>query len=553
MSVDFLYSLLALSLPCLPLLVIICLFIQETRRLSLTLAPFLPLFALPLFFLHGQTVDLPWLLLGARVGLDNLSTPLLLLGIIAWTVAGWHARLSIPKARQTNFFLFWLLTWTGNLCVFLTLDAASFYAAYAMMTFSAYGLVIFHRRPEDYRAGRVYLTMAVLGEAFIISGLLLTAREFGNPLLDWGSPGIEELSRSTLASWLFMVGFAVKMGLIPLHMWLPLAHPQAPVPASAVLSGVILKAGLIGCLRFLPLTEPGFETVGLTLLAAGLASAFLGVLLGLTQGKIKSLLAYSSVSQMGLIAAALGAAMLKPEASTSLIMVAVLLAVHHGLAKTALFLSVDMMKLRPQAAWWFSCLPALALAGAPFTSGALAKVSLKAAWPEELALLEWALLSASLATALLMGRFLYLGAQALSSSAEEGSSINHWLILLAAGLLLPWGIAALLGLSLSQPFQFSYLFESALPVLLAAVLGLLAWRFWPRGASPDIPPGDLLNLISRLPFKGPMPVTLKVPTLPRLRIGPSQIKRQQLWFADPGIAGLLALLVLLLLWLLSAL
>jgi formate hydrogenlyase subunit 3/multisubunit Na+/H+ antiporter MnhD subunit len=251
-----------LLIPALPMLMAPALFLPGLGRRLLPLAPWVPTLTLLLLPYQGAVFELPWLLLGARLGMDAYGLPLMLLAITAWTLAGWHARRTLPAERQPAFFLFWLLTWCGNSCVFLTLDAASFYAAYALMTFSAYGLVVHLGRPEDFRAGRVYLTMAVLGEALLIGGLLLLAAEVGNAPLELAPQLVADALRGPWIAALMLAGFGVKMGLVGLHMWLPLAHPQAPVPASAVLSGVIIKAGLMGWLRFLPLGSEAYAWLG---------------------------------------------------------------------------------------------------------------------------------------------------------------------------------------------------------------------------------------------------------------------------------------------------
>ena len=104
---------------------------------------------------------------------------------------------------------------------------------------------------------------------------------------------------------LLILGFGLKIGLVPGHVWMPLAYTAAPIPAAAVLSGAAVKAGVIGFIRFLPLGVAMPEW-GEALAAAGLFSAFYGVLIGITQKNPKTVLAYSSISQMGLLAAALG-------------------------------------------------------------------------------------------------------------------------------------------------------------------------------------------------------------------------------------------------------
>ncbi len=495
-------------IPVLPLVVAAALFVPKLQRIALGLAPWVPLTALGLLPLHGEIIDFAWLLLGARVGIDDIALPLVLLASIAWTLAGLHGRHHLPKERRPVFYLLWLLTWTGNLCVFLTLDAASFYAAYAMMTFAAYGLVVFHRRPEDYRAGRIYLIMAVLGEAAIIASLLTMGATLGNFALEAGSPGLEEMTEQAWVIWLLLAGFGVKMGLAGLHMWLPLAHPQAPVPASAVLSGVILKGGLIGWLRFLPIEADGFQIAGMSLAALGLFTALYAVAIGLLQNRAKTVLAYSSVSQMGLISIAVGLALAFPDLAPLLVTSAVLFALHHGLAKSALFLSVDIARHSPRTArlmmWW----PALALAGAPLTSGALAKVLLKSGLAEAPDLFEPAMLLSSVATTLLMIHFLRLAwPERETDSKAFARSTLPWQCSILAVIILPWLVAAwLLPEAVLRPFQPGYLAETLLPVLLGVILVLLGRRLLPTHPRPTVPEGDLIALFPRAP-------TLALPTL----------------------------------------
>ncbi|MDQ2070694.1 complex I subunit 5 family protein [Natronospira bacteriovora] len=494
-------QLFALLLPCLPLAVAAALYVRPLQARACRLSAWIPLSGLALLFLYGEVVEFPWLLLGARVGVDDLAAPLLILASLAWTLAGLHARSRIPDKDQPRFFLFWLLTWTGNLCVFITLDAASFYAAYAMMSVSAYGLIIFYRRPDDYRAGRIYLAMALLGEAFILAGLFLLGSSMGNIAFDQQPDAIAQLQQPLLVAGLFAAGFAVKMGMVPLHMWLPLAHPQAPVPASAVLSGVILKAGLMGCIRFLPFEVDGFALLGASLLAIGLVSAFFGVVIGLTQTRMKTVLAYSSISQMGLISAGIGAALMDPAIAPALLAAVTLFALHHGLAKTALFLSVDMATERPVLARRLVWLPAIALAGAPLSSGALAKVNLKSHWPDFLTGLEPLLLISSVATTLLLTRFLVLLWQSGNEAASDRDGVPAaipWLLLLLAGLTVPWvathGFAGLAPLSTTAPFRPDYLLETLLPVVAGLMLATAAWRLNGERWRPNIPPGDLINI-----------------------------------------------------------
>jgi hydrogenase-4 component B len=149
-----------------------------------------------------------------------------------------------------------------------------------------------------------------------------------------GAPGGE------LAAALLIAGFGVKAGLLGLHVWLPLAHPVAPTPASAVLSGAMVKAGLLGWLRFLPLGTAALPVVGATLVVLGLAGAFLAALAGVLQRDAKTILAYSTVSQMGLLAVGVGLALAEPAAWPLAAAALPLYALHHGCTKAALFLGV---------------------------------------------------------------------------------------------------------------------------------------------------------------------------------------------------------------------
>ena len=284
-------------------------------------------------------------------------------------------------------------------------------------------------------------------------------------------------------------------------MWLALAHPQAPVPASAVLSGVIVKAGLMGWLRFLPLGADGFQAAGAVLALASLFTVFYGAAVSLVQTRAKTVLAYSTVSQMGLIGCAVGVALALPEAAPALVPVAVLFALHHGLAKAALFLSVDTARTHPGVARVGMWVPAVVLAGAPLTSGALTKVLLKGAIPESWGWLNDALLVSSIATTLIMARFL-----ALAWPRRPGKASGNplpWLGMVLAGLGLPWLAASgLESAALSQPLKPEYLLAALWPVAAGVAMVLVVMRWWPRHLQPRVPEGDIVAVLAWLWRRG---------------------------------------------------
>jgi formate hydrogenlyase subunit 3/multisubunit Na+/H+ antiporter MnhD subunit len=265
-----------------------------------------------------------------------------------------------------------------------------------------------------------------------------------------------------------------------------------------VLSGAIIKAGLLGWLRFLPLGEATVPELGTVMLSLGLFAAFFGVVVGLAQRQPKTLLAYSSVSQMGFMTLAVGAGLLAPQAWPVLLPAIGLYALHHGLAKGALFLGLGVAQRLGRNGWVMAglLLPALALAGAPFTSGALAKTQLKAAltglpapWLE---LLVWTLPLAAVGTGLLMARFLLLTLRG-NSQDDAAGLLPPWLAVLAAVAALAWmqADASVVAAVLSWPGLAS----AAGPVLAAALLAYAAWRRGWRG--PAVPPGDVLVWLER--------------------------------------------------------
>ncbi len=479
-----------------PLALALLLATPRLRPAALALAPWASLPALAAAALAGaETVQLPSLLLGLRFGLDDTGRTFLLLSSLLWLTAGLAARAyHAHDDRRTSLWAFWLAAQAGNLWLIAAGDAAGFYAGFALMSLAGYGLVIHARSFEAWRAGRVYLAMALLGEAALLAGLLLRVAAAGSLALPLPAEG----AHSTAATLLLFAGFGVKAGLLGVHMWLPLAHPVAPTPASAVLSGVLIKAGVLGWLRFLPLGAEPWPLLGVAAIALGLAGALGAVAIGLAQRAPKTMLAYSSVSQMGFVTVAVGAALLQPAAAPALAVAITLYALHHGLAKGALFLGVAAIPAAGAARRWAltaQALPALALAGAPWTSGAFAKDELKdalallpAPWPEALA---WLLPAAAVGTTLLLARVLLV--QASDAAPAKSGMAPAWLAAVAASV----GLGALVAVPMAPATWLA----AFVPVAIGCALAIAAawWRpLAPASAArpPRIGAGDLLDLLA---------------------------------------------------------
>jgi hydrogenase-4 component B len=265
---------------------------------------------------------------------------------------------------------------------------------------------------------------------------------------------------------MLLTGFGIKLALPGLHLWLPQAYAVTPTPAVAVLSGAMIKAGLLGWLRFLPLGDAALVNWGQALLAAGVTGICFGAIAGLLQRTPRLLLGYSSISKMGVLTTGMGAALAWPEAAPVIIVAVVIYAAHHALVKGALFLGLGLVERDGLRSWVHAGLVflAFALAGVPLTSGAFAKSVLTASLPQGAEYLLFLLAVSAFATTLLMARFLFLVWKQGSSKTSRlpPESLIAWLILLAIIAVFPFAIA-----------QAGQLMANVVPVSLGIVLSVL--------------------------------------------------------------------------------
>ncbi len=188
--------------------------------------------------------------------------------------------------------------------VFTSANAVLFLLGWELMAAASFLLVLFeHEKAQSRRAAFIYLTAGGAGALLLLAVFSLLGA--GAQTLDFSSfvsPG----AASSAVFLLALVGFGLKAGFIPLHVWLPEAHPAAPSQVSAVMSGVMIKAGVYGLIRILGFLHPWQEWWGWTLLVIGALSCLLGALFALGQHELKRVLAYSSIENVGIIILALG-------------------------------------------------------------------------------------------------------------------------------------------------------------------------------------------------------------------------------------------------------
>ncbi|MFH1569346.1 MAG: proton-conducting transporter membrane subunit [Gemmatimonadota bacterium] len=281
--------------------------------------------------------------------LDALSAWFLLAIVLVSALAAVYGVQYLPsiaagKSLGWPWFLYSVLVASMALVV-VAANALLFLVAWEVMALSSFLLVMFEYERDSVRqAGWIYLVATHLGTAFLLAFFLIMARQSGT--MDFAGWSPAAIGGSRLADVLFvlaLVGFGAKAGIMPLHVWLPEAHPAAPSHVSALMSGVMIKTGIYGLVRALTFLGPPPLWWGWVLIAAGLSSGILGVLFALAQHDLKRLLAYHSVENIGIIALGLGVALVGTSLDLPALTVlglggALLHVLNHAVFKTLLFL-----------------------------------------------------------------------------------------------------------------------------------------------------------------------------------------------------------------------
>jgi formate hydrogenlyase subunit 3/multisubunit Na+/H+ antiporter MnhD subunit len=479
-----------------PLIVLAIFLVPTLRGLARAITPLAaaPALAAAALAIGGAPFDAELPALRMSLSLDQPGGLLLLAAALVWlTVSIFALKQGQGRPNADRFAVAWLLTMAGSLGVFIAADLLTFYLVYALVSVPAYYLVAHDEEPSSLRAGGVYMAFALLGEAVLLIAFIMLAAAESN-----GSVQVRDVVAALPASpWcdavlaLIIIGFGMKIALVPLHGWMPLTYTAAPIPAAAVLSGAGVKAGVIGLIRFLPLGA-AFPGWGEALVWVGFISAFTGVAIGVTQRDPKTMLAYSSISQMGVIAAALGMALASADqgAATNV----AFYAANHVLMKAALFLTLGVVAALDGRARTLALIVAgllgLSLAGLPLTGGALAKLAVKDQFGDGAAGMASQLSAA--ATAALMLVFVMQLAR-LPAAERVGASreaVWSWAALAVAALLVPWFMFPVIG-SAAEALEPAKLWDAVWPMLIGALVAAGMWAVGDR--LPRIPAGDIVG------------------------------------------------------------
>lgn len=328
----------------------------------------------------------PWMTL--TFGIDKLGAfflfclSLLTVFVSIYSQGYEHHRTLMTAVFQPLFVL-------GMAGLLMAQDVISFLFFWEVMSFASYFLIIAESdKAEARRAGNLYLLMTQFGTSLIMIALLGLAAHSGSASFQsLRVPGLAPVMQGLLFV-AMLLGFGTKAGMIPLHVWLPKAHPAAPTPVSALMSGFMIKAAIYGLLRFTQFL-PGQTWQGTVVILLGVFTALLGIIYAFMENDFKRLLAYCSIENIGIILVGVGLflwgrAAGHPFLSNLALIGLEMQVLHHTLFKGLMFMSAGavmqechtrnleklggLIKRMPQTVF-FSLIGAATGAGLPFTSG----------------------------------------------------------------------------------------------------------------------------------------------------------------------------------------
>ena len=337
---------------------------------------------------HG-VVSLPGICgMGLHFTLDGFRAIYVSVACFMWMMTGLVSPEYFAHYRnRSRYYFFYLLTLGATVAIFLSADLYTTFIFFELMSLASYVWVAQDEKPAAMRAAATYLAVAVIGGLALLMGLFLLYHETGTLMID-ALPAACAGKNLYPAAICMFIGFGAKAGAFPMHIWLPKAHPVAPAPASALLSGILTKTGIFGLLVIsckMLLQDGAWSTF---ILLTGVVTMFLGALLALFSVDFKRTLACSSVSQIGFIMVGLGMFGLLGEENSLAMQGTFLHMLNHSLFKLVLFLTaavifmnthkLDLNEIRgfgrkkPLLGFCF-LMGALGIGGIPMWSGYISK------------------------------------------------------------------------------------------------------------------------------------------------------------------------------------
>ncbi len=303
------------------------------------------------FYGMGSELYIPEICgMGLRFTLDGFRGVYGLTAAFMWMMTLlFSAEYLAHETRTGRYYFFQLVTLSATMGVFLSADLFTTFLFFEVMSFTSYVWVAQEETEGALKAAGTYLAVAVIGGMTLLMGLFLLYHALGTLVIAELLPAAvacTEKGMLYIAGCLTLVGFGAKAGAFPLHIWLPKAHPVAPAPASALLSGILTKAGVFGILAVSCNLFLHDAVWGLFLLGIGLCTMFGGALLAVFSVDLKRTLACSSMSQIGFIIIGIGMQGILGEENALAARGTLLHMVNHSLIKLTLFMIAGVVVMQ---------------------------------------------------------------------------------------------------------------------------------------------------------------------------------------------------------------
>ncbi len=378
----------------------------------------------------GPVWEIPYVCsMGLHFTLDGFRALYGTVAAFMWFMTTLFSKEYFGHYRNRNrYYLFLLVTLGATEGVFFSADFFTTFLFFEIMSFTSYVWVAHDEKPESLRAGATYLAVAVIGGLVMLMGIFLLYHTTGTLYFEelsgcydqyalLSDSGIPE-KRIWAAGLCLLFGFGAKAGAFPLHIWLPKAHPVAPAPASALLSGILTKAGMYGILILTVDLFFGSAAWGGMILILGIFTMVIGAVLALFSVDLKRTLACSSVSQIGFILVGVGMSDLLGAENTIALRGSLLHMVNHSLIKLVLFMAagvvfmnvhkLDLNEIRgfgrkkPLLNYIF-LMGALGIGGIPLFNGYISKTLLHESIVEYMFLINAGVIPACFSTSFISG------------------------------------------------------------------------------------------------------------------------------------------------------
>lgn len=286
--------------------------------------------------------------MGLALELDGFRALYALVAGVMWLCTSMLSRqyFSHHYHNRNRYYFFYLMTLGATLGVFLSSDLFTTFVFFEIMSFTSYVWVAHDETPEAMRAAETYLGIAVIGGMVMLIGLFILWTKLGTLTISElyaAAQGCESRGALWAAGLCILFGFGAKAGMFPLHVWLPKAHPVAPAPASALLSGILTKAGVFGIIAVSANIFRESRAWGNMLLVLALLTMFGGAMLAVFSVNLKRTLACSSMSQIGFILTGIAMSCLLGHHNALAARGALLYMVNHSLFKLILFMAAGVV------------------------------------------------------------------------------------------------------------------------------------------------------------------------------------------------------------------